>query len=146
MMEDVEGLKDVVERIWGLGKEVYDEYHGGLLESAYEAALCYLLRKEGYVVEDQKKLPLYFKGVLLDRYYVMDVVVERRIILELKAVDKLEPAHRFQLFNYLRLTHAPIGVLINFSPTHGYYVERYCYDKDTNKIIGYEYVFPPTKK
>ena len=104
--------------------EVHSEYHAGLLESAYEAALTYLLKQNGYHVERQVFLPIYWKDVKLDQNYRMDLVVNHEKNIELKAITFTGIEHRKQLWNYLNLTHLPYGILINFSPK-GLYSEWY---------------------
>lgn len=102
--------------ITGVAMLVHNKYHPGLLESAYEAALKYLLEQQGYKVERQVELPIYWEDVKLDQKYRMDLVVNGNIILELKAVNFADKEHRKQLFNYMNLTHMPYGMLINFGP------------------------------
>ena len=118
--------------ITGVAMKVYNEYRPGLLESAYEAALKYLLEQQGYKVERQVHLPIYWKDVQLDQTYRMDLVVNDNIILELKAVSFADKEHRKQLFNYMNLTHMPYGMLINFGPT-GLFSEWY--ERDSNGEI-----------
>lgn len=110
--------------ITGVAMKVHSKYHSGLMESAYEAALKYLLEQQGYKVERQVNLPIYWDDVKLDQTYRMDLVVNGNIILELKAVNFVDKEHRKQLFNYLNLTHSPYGMLINFGPD-GLYSEWY---------------------
>ncbi len=110
--------------ITGVAMKVHSKYHSGLLESAYEAALKYLLEQKGYKVERQVMLPIYWEDVQLDQTYRMDLVVNDNIILELKAVNFVDKEHRKQLFNYLNLTHMPYGMLINFG-TNGLFSEWY---------------------
>ena len=100
--------------ITGVAMKVYNKYRPGLLESAYEAALKYLLELDGYKVERQKFLPIYWDDVRLDQDYRMDLVVNGNIILELKAVNFVDKEHRRQLFNYMHLTHTEYGMVINF--------------------------------
>lgn len=102
--------------ITGMAMKVHAKYHAGLLESAYEAALKYLLEQQGYKVERQVELPIYWDDVRLDQKYRMDLVVSDNVILELKAVNFVDKEHRRQLFNYMNLTHMPFGMLINFGP------------------------------
>ena len=90
--------------ITGEAMRVHRRYHSGLLESAYEAALKYLLEQKGYKVERQKHLPMYWDDVQLDQTYRMDLVINDNIILELKAVNFVDKEHRRQLFNYMHLT------------------------------------------
>lgn len=110
--------------ITGVAMKVHSKYHSGLLESAYEAALKYLLELQGFKVERQVELPIYWDEVKLDQRYRMDLVVDDKIILELKAVNFVDKEHRKQLFNYMNLTHMPYGMLINFGPD-GLYSEWY---------------------
>ena len=121
--------------ITGVAMKVHSKYHGGLLESAYEAAMKYLLEQQGYKVERQVELPIYWEDVKLDQKYRMDLVVNDNIILELKAVNFVDKDHRKQLFNYMNLTHVPYGMLINFGPDGLYseWYERYA-DGEIEKI------------
>ena len=106
--------------ITGIAMKVYNKYHYGLLESAYEAAMCYLLGLEGYKVERQAYLPIYWDDVKLDQNYRMDLVINDNIIVELKTVEYVNDDHRKQLKNYLNITHIKYGMLINFSPDRIY--------------------------
>ncbi len=110
--------------ITGMAMKVYNKYRPGLMESAYEAALKYLLEQQGFKVERQVYLPIYWDNVRLDQSYRMDLVVNENIIIELKAVSFADKEHRRQLFNYMNLTHMPYGMLINFGPT-GLFSEWY---------------------
>ena len=110
--------------ITGVAMQVYNKYRPGLMESAYEAALKYLLEQQGYKVERQVYLPIYWDDVQLDQNYRMDLVVNDNIILELKAVNFVDKEHRKQLFSYMHLTHMPYGMLINFGP-QGLFSEWY---------------------
>ena len=100
--------------ITGEAMRVHNKFSPGLLESAYEAALVYLLRLKGYKVERQVYLPIYWDDVQLDQSYRMDVVVNEEIILELKAIPHVDLSHHKQLWNYMHLTHKQFGMLINF--------------------------------
>ena len=100
--------------ITGAAMKVYNKYRPGLLESAYEAALKYILELEGFQVERQVSLPIYWDDVKLDQTYRMDLVINKNIIVELKAVSFADKNHRHQLWNYMNLTHMPYGMLINF--------------------------------
>ena len=110
--------------ITGVAMKVHREYKYGLLESAYEAAMKYLLELDGYNVERQVDFPIYWKDVKLDQHYRMDLVINGNIIVELKAVKYADKEHRRQLWNYMNLTHLPYGMLINFSP-EGLFSEWY---------------------
>ena len=113
--------------ITGIAMKVYNKYHFGLLESAYEAALKYLLEQDGYKVERQVFLPIYWDDVKLDQTYRMDLVINDDIIVELKSIQYITDDQRKQLKNYLNITHLPYGMLINFSPERIYseWYERY---------------------
>ena len=113
--------------------KVHSKYRYGLLESAYEAALKYLLELQGYRVERQVFLPIYWEDVKLDQTYRMDLVVNGNIIVELKAIAHIDTSHRRQLWNYMNLTHTPYGMIINFSP-NGLYSEWYRRDELTGSI------------
>jgi len=119
--------------ITGEAMRVHRKYHGGLLESAYEAALKYVLEQKGYKVERQVYLPIYWDDVKLDQTYRMDLVINDDIIVELKAINHVDTQHRRQLWNYMNLTHLPYGMLINFSPD-GLYSEWYKRDALRNEI------------
>lgn len=109
---------DLTGRIIGCAMRVHTVLGAGLLESAYEACLCYELRKAGLKVEQQKPVPLIYEEVKLECAYRMDLFVENQIIVELKAVDTLHPIHTIQLLTYLRLSNHKLGLLINFNVQH----------------------------
>ena len=119
--------------ITGIAMKVYNNYHYGLLESAYEAALKYVLEQQGHRVERQVYLPIYWEDVQLDQSYRMDLVIDENIIVELKAIAHIDTPHRRQLWNYLNLTHLTYGMLINFSPD-GLYSEWYHRNPRTGEI------------
>jgi GxxExxY protein len=87
----------------------------GLLESAYEECLYYELKKFGLNVVKQKSLPLVYEEVKLDIGYRIDIIVEDKLILEIKPVDALNDIHFAQLLTYLKLTNCKLGLLINFN-------------------------------
>ena len=106
--------------ITGVAMKVYNKYRYGLLESAYEAAMKYLLELDGHKVEKQVYLPIYWEDVKLDQTYRMDLVIDDDIIVELKSIKFIGDEHRKQLQNYLNITHIKYGMLINFSPDRIY--------------------------
>ena len=108
-------IRDVTEAVIGAAIEVHRELGPGLLESAYEACLYYELTQRGLEVLRQVKLPLVYKGLTLDIGYKLDLLVQRSVIIEIKAVDCLEPIHEAQLLSYLRLSDCKVGLLINFN-------------------------------
>jgi GxxExxY protein len=95
--------------------EVHRELGPGLLESTYETCLCYELEARGISYQRQVSMPVRYKGLLLDASYRLEVVVEDLVIVELKAVETLEPIHEAQLITYLRLSKRWLGLLINFN-------------------------------
>ena len=99
----------------GSAIEVHKTLGPGLLESTYEECLCRELTLRNIAYDRQKALPIHYKGVDLDCGYRLDIVVENRVIIELKACDELKPIHEAQLLTYLKLTGIKIGLLINFN-------------------------------
>lgn len=108
-------LNELSHRVLGFCIEVHRELGPGLLESAYEEALTYELTVAGYRVERQREMPLLYKGMKLDCGYRIDMVVEDKLILELKAVNELLPVHHAQLLTYLKLERRALGLLVNFN-------------------------------
>jgi GxxExxY protein len=102
-------------RIIGCAIAVHRVLGPGLLESAYEECLCYELAKTGLQFVRQAPLPVIYGTVRLDCAYRLDVVVERQVILELKAIEALLPIHDAQMLTYLRLSGLKRGLLINFN-------------------------------
>lgn len=102
-------------KIRGAIYTVYNALGPGLLESIYEAALCYQLRKEGLRVESQVKLDVVYDGVILPVDFRLDILVEQSVIIELKSVEELKPLHHKQLMTYLRLANKHLGILVNFN-------------------------------
>ena len=95
--------------------EVHRTLGPGLLESAYEKCLCRELSLNGLSFERQVTLPVHYKGLELDCGYRMDLVVERKVVLELKSVSRFEPIHEAQLLTYLKLSDLKLGLLLNFN-------------------------------
>jgi GxxExxY protein len=87
----------------------------GLMEAVYEAALTHELRKAGLRVETQVPLPVIYDGVRLEVGYRLDMLIEEKVIVELKSVEVLNPIHAKQLTNYLKLSHLKLGLLLNFN-------------------------------
>ena len=119
--------------ITGEAMRVHRKFKPGLLESAYEAALKYLLDLKGFKVERQVYLPIFWDDVQLEQSYRMDLVVNDGIILELKAVGHVDSAHVKQLWSYMNLTHMEYGMLINFG-AQSLYSEWFRRDPQTGKI------------
>ena len=101
-------------RIVGCALAEYNHLKPGYLESVYEAALEYELLQAGFSVSRQVRIPVFYKGVELKKDFYADMIVNDRIILELKAVSSLNAAHERQLVSYLRSTEIKEGMLLNF--------------------------------
>jgi GxxExxY protein len=110
-----DNLNDVTEVIIGAAICVHKELGPGLLESAYEACLAYELTERKLKFERQKALPVQYRRVELDCGYRIDLLVENQVVVELKAVETLEPIHEAQLLSYLKLSKCKVGLLINFN-------------------------------
>jgi GxxExxY protein len=111
-------INTMTEQIIGAGMRVHTALGPGLLESAYEACLAYELTKTGYSIERQKKLPITYGELRLEEGYRIDLLVEKVVIVELKAVTRIEDIHEAQLLSYLRLSGCAVGLLINFHVKH----------------------------
>ena len=95
--------------------EVHSELGPGLLETAYEACLAHELQLRGIAHQRQLPVSLNYKGKLIEVGFRADVVVENKLLVELKAVEQLAPIHKAQVVTYLKLLHMPLGLLINFN-------------------------------
>ena len=104
-------------KIIGAIYKVYNELGPGLLESVYEAALCYQLRKDGLGVENQVKLDVMYDGKVLPVDFRLDILVEDKVIVELKSVTEMKDVFHKQLLTYLRVAKKYLGILVNFSTT-----------------------------
>ncbi len=113
-LDEKDRLDEITRRIIGAAIEVHRHLGPGLLESAYESCLVFELKQWGLRVEQQKPLPVTYKGMVLDCGYRLDLVVEDAVIVELKAVEQLTAIFEAQLLSYLRLTGKKVGLLINF--------------------------------
>ena len=102
-------------QILGTAFRVHTILGPGLLEAVYEVALAHELRKAGLLVATQVEMPVVYDGIRLDLAFRADIVVEGRVIVELKSVEALAPVHSKQLLNYLKLSGLKTGLLINFN-------------------------------
>ena len=107
-------IDEITGAIIGAAIEVHRELGPGLLESTYEACLAHLLRKRGFTVLRQTKMPIHFDGIEIEEGYRIDLVVNDLVLVELKAVEKMLPIFKAQLLSYLKLSGKPIDLLINF--------------------------------
>lgn len=118
-MESMEGMKvtrdELTEKVIGCAIAVHRELGPGLLESTYEQCLARELSLNGVGFEMQVPLAVNYKGVHIDCGYRIDLLVEGRLLLELKSVEQIAPIHEAQILTYLKLSKIPQGLLINFN-------------------------------
>jgi GxxExxY protein len=110
-------INTISERAIGAAIEVHRHLGPGLLESSYQSCMCRELDLRGIGYQSQLTLPLEYKGVQLPKAYVIDLLIEDSLIVEIKSVDKLLPIHSSQLMTYMRLQKVSCGLLINFNVT-----------------------------
>lgn len=106
---------DISYKIRGAIYKVYNGLGPGLLESTYEAALVYQLKKDGLKFESQVPIDIVYDGQVLPVSYRLDLLVEDKVIVELKSVDRLMDIHKKQLLTYLKITGLHLGILVNFN-------------------------------
>lgn len=106
---------DLTEKIIGAAIEVHNYWGPGLLESIYEKSLAHELALRGVSVKQQIRLDLKYKDLILDDEFVLDLIVEGKVVVELKVVKELAPIHEAQLITYMKLTDCKVGLLINFN-------------------------------
>jgi GxxExxY protein len=106
---------DLTRRIIGAAIEVHKTLGPGLLESVYEQCLCREMDIRGLDFQRQVSVPISYKGVKLSTSCRLDVLVEQQVVVEIKAVEELEPVHTAQVLTYLQLTEVPVGLLLNFN-------------------------------
>lgn len=106
---------EISSKIIGCALTVHSELGPGLLENAYEECLFYELKKSGLMVEKQKALPLIYKEVRLDAGYRLDLLIENKVIVEVKAVENFNNVHLAQVLTYLKLSGCRLGLLLNFN-------------------------------
>ena len=130
---ELKKYKELVYQIIGSAMSVHAEMRWGLLEAVYQETLSWELTQRNISNKREQEIDIYYKNHKLDKKYKMDILVGD-IVVELKSVVKLLPAHRAQLCNYLRLTRKPIGILINFGEKD-LIGERWAYDEETNECF-----------
>jgi len=123
--------KDLSEKIIKSFYDVYNELGWGFLESVYEKALAIVLKEKGLTVERQKAIPVYFHNKDVGEFRA-DIIVENKIILELKTVSRLEAVHEAQILNYLKATTIEIGFLMNFGKQPKF--KRFIFDNDKKNL------------
>ncbi len=108
---------EIANKVIGLAIEVHKSLGPGLLESAYQECLFYKIKKEGFLVVKEKPMPLVFEEVKLECGYRIDLLVENKLVLELKSVEALNDVHMAQTLTYMKLGNYKLGLLINFNVT-----------------------------
>ena len=106
---------ELSKKVIGYAIEVHKALGPGLLENAYEECLFYKIKKQGLFVEKQKALPLFFEEVKMDVGYRIDLLVENKLIIELKSVEAFTDVHLAQVLTYLKLSKLRLGLLMNFN-------------------------------
>ncbi len=106
---------EIAGRVIGIAIDVHTRLGPGLLENAYKECLFYKLQKEGLAVEKEKALPIIYEEIKLDCGYRLDLLVENKLVLELKSVDAINDVHLAQILTYLKLGGYKLGLLINFN-------------------------------
>jgi GxxExxY protein len=108
-------INDITEKIIGAAIEVHRRLGPGLLESAYQECLCYELKLINLSFNRETPMPIIYKEIKLDHGYRLDILVENKIVVELKSVDSLLDVHTAQILTYMRLGEYSTGLLINFN-------------------------------
>ena len=111
-------VQDISHAVITAAMKVHSELGAGLLESTYAACLQFELRGAGYNSVAQLGLPVVYCGVKLDVGYRIDLLVENRVVIEIKSVDAISPVHHAQIITYLKLSGKSVGLLINFNVVH----------------------------
>jgi GxxExxY protein len=106
---------ELATRIIGASIDVHRALGPGLLENVYKECLFYKLNSAGLIVEKEKPIPVKFEGIFIDCGYRLDLLVENKVVIELKSVQDIEDIHLAQVLNYLRLGNFKLGLLINFN-------------------------------
>ena len=108
-------INNITEKIISCAIEVHRELGPGLLESAYRDCLAYELSKQNLEFEIEKPIPVQYKQVKIDCAFRADIIVENKVVIELKTVEKILPVHEAQLLTYMKLTNIKVGLIINFN-------------------------------
>lgn len=122
---------DVTDLILKVFYEVYNELGGGFLESVYHKAFAIALRQAGLAVSDEVAVPVYFRGTMVGDFRA-DLIVNGKVLLELKAQQALERNHEAQVLNYLKATRIEVALLLNFGPKPQF--KRFLLDNQQKKI------------
>jgi GxxExxY protein len=106
---------DISTAVIGCAIKVHEELGPGLLESAYKECLCFELVKSGLVIEKEKPMPLTYQGIRMECGYRIDILVENKLVIEVKSVESLNDVHLAQVLTYLKLGKFKLGLLMNFN-------------------------------
>ncbi len=136
-MNNTSSLKADMYDVIGAIHEVHKELGAGLNEYCYQEGMEMQLQEQGIVYQREKTFHPSYHGKTMEAEYRLDFLCKESIIVECKAVQELTNTHRAQLFNYLRLTKCPCGILVNFSPAFAT-IERYFYNKELNEVLTVE--------
>ncbi len=107
-------LEDIVSIAVDCGLRTHKGLGPGLLESAYQAVLGELLRRKGLSIQQELTIPIRFEDMAIDKGFRADIIMEGKLLIELKSVERLAPVHAKQVLTYLRLANLPLGLLMNF--------------------------------
>jgi GxxExxY protein len=110
-------INQITEKIIGCAIEVHKRLGPGLLESAYEECLSYELKSAGLIVERQVPVPVAYKDIKLECGYRIDILVEKTVVIELKAIEAFASVHEAQILTYMKFANKTLGLLINFNVT-----------------------------
>ena len=111
-------IEDVFRKVLDCSFKIHTALGPGLLESVYVECLYYELKKSGLIVEKQKPLPLVYEKVRLEAGYRIDLLVEEKIVVEIKSIDAVADIHMAQILTYMRLSECRLGLLANFNVVH----------------------------
>lgn len=108
-------IEEIASVVVDCGLKLHINMGPGLLESAYEIMLAHSIEKKGLKVERQKIVPIEYDGLIIEQGFRADLIIEQKVLIELKSVERLMPVHHMQVFTYLRLLDLRLGFLMNFS-------------------------------
>ena len=106
---------EVAKQIVDVAFKTHTTFGPGLLESVYETIMAYELRKRGFQVRRQQPIPVVYEGIRMDLGFQADLIVENKVVVEVRSVEAIAPVHKKQVLTYLRITSKKLGILINFN-------------------------------
>jgi GxxExxY protein len=134
---NIELMQELIYPVVGILYDVRDELGPGLNESVYQEGLELEFKRQNIPYEREKVFHPTYRGVQMEATFRLDFTCVKNIIIECKAVSKLNNEHRSQLFNYLHLTKYRMGILVNFAPAY-MEIERYFYDPEKDEVVTYK--------